>query len=81
MALAVLRPWLRRACSVGDAMNYSAQTTTTLRLALVNLQMIAWARVAELEAELTRADNAIDAAALRQAIRHHRAAIAQSEAA
>jgi hypothetical protein len=63
------------------AMTYSAQTTTTLRLALVNLQMIAWARVAELEAELLRADNAIDAAALRQAIRHHRAAIAQSEAA
>ena len=62
-------------------MNYSAQTTTTLRLALVNLQMIAWARVAELEAELLRADNAIDAAAIRQSIRDYRDAIRRSEAA
>jgi len=62
-------------------MNYSAQTTTTLRLALVNLQMIAWARVAELEADLLRADNAIDAAAIRQSIREYRAAIRRSEAA
>ena len=62
-------------------MTYSAQTTTTLRLALVNLQMIAWARVHELEEKLRRADNAIDAAVLRHEIRVHRQAIAQSEAA
>ena len=62
-------------------MTFSAQSTATLRLALVNLQMIAWARVAELEAQLVRADNLIDATMLRQEIRHHRDAIAKSEAA
>ena len=62
-------------------MTYISQSTSTLRLAIVNLQTIVWARVAELEVQLLRADNAVDAAELRKAIRLHRDAILQSEAA